>query len=54
MEGPVKEALGLLEVNHDYQAKDVFRYLREDFMKPTSNIGINQICHIYVLIKQKY
>lgn len=49
MNGPVKQTLGL-DVPHGNLAKITFDYLKEDFMKPVTNIGISQI---YVLIKQK-
>ncbi|XP_072745128.1 retinoid-inducible serine carboxypeptidase-like [Anoplolepis gracilipes] len=37
MNGPVKEALGL-NVSHGRQSSSVFFHLREDFMKPVTNI----------------
>lgn len=42
MNGPVREALGI-QVTHGIQSNDVFNYLRGDFMKPVTHIGINQI-----------
>lgn len=51
MNGPVKEALGL-DVTHDILASTVYNCLIEDFMKPVTNIGMNQIYQI-VIIKTK-
>lgn len=45
MKGPVKETLGL-NATFGAQSSAVFRTLREDFMKPATDIGM-RMQHLY-------